>query len=492
MIHTVSSAWFIAERDYPADADAAFALFTADSEDAAWIDGRWPLGRVADERSGEACRADFSLWCVRPLATIEQFDGAAAELRIGGRLAGSDRCAWRLWREVSARLPSPPPAPTGVGPGWVGCLGFEMVRQLERLPASHREDLGLPLFRLMLCDCARVLDHRRRRAFDIRAHGVASGLGLPAGRGEADEEDPPAPVEPAAAERAAAPASIEAEMTREEFEQRVRAALDYIGAGDIYQVNLAQRFRLGRLADPLASFARLRRRNPSAYGALVRWRRGAVISASPELFLSCDGDHVLTRPIKGTRPRGSDPRRDAERLAELLASEKDAAELAMIVDLHRNDLGRTCRFGSIRVAEPRGVEAHPGVWHTAADIVGRLRPGVGTIELLMSCFPAGSVTGVPKIRALQIIDELEPAARGMYTGAVGVVGLDGSASVNVAIRTVQQCGDRGSYYAGAGIVADSEPAAEYEETLAKARGVLGVIAAGGVFERPRCAGAILS
>lgn len=470
----MSRDWTILELDYPADPHAAFARFAGD-RDAAWIDGRSPLGRppVPDDE-WDARRADFSLWCAAPLATIEQFDGAPAELRVHGRVARRGRCAWRLWREAADALPRLPAPPAPAAPGWVGFVGFEMARQLERLPESHRPDLGLPLLRLMLFNRARLLDHRRRCAVDLSAPAVEEALGRIAAPCPAD-----APPAKRGSESGWAPAgapSVEAQLAPDDFERRVQAALDYIAAGDVYQVNLAQRFHVRGLPHPQTTLARLHRANPSPFAALLQWQRSAVISASPELFLSTDGDAVLTRPIKGTRPRGQGEVQDTARRDELLASAKDAAELAMIIDLHRNDLGRVCRFGSIHVPAPRAVEAHPEVWHTAADVVGRLRPGVDAIDLLRACFPAGSVTGVPKIRALQIIDELEPAARGVYTGAVGVVGLDGSMSMNVAIRTLQQHGDRATYYAGAGIVADSDPAREYEETLAKARGVLEAIA----------------
>ncbi len=199
---------------------------------------------------------------------------------------------------------------------------------------------------------------------------------------------------------------------------------------------------------------------------------GAVASFSPELFLQLRGAEVLTRPIKGTRPRTGDAARDERLRRELLASGKEAAELAMIVDLHRNDLGRVCRYGSVQVVRPRRVEAHPSVFHTVADIRGELAAGCDGIDLLAACFPAGSISGVPKIRALEIIGELEPAARGVYTGAIGVLGLDGQMTFNVAIRTVQMCGPQALLYVGGGIVADSDPAAEYEETLAKAAGIL--------------------
>jgi len=262
------------------------------------------------------------------------------------------------------------------------------------------------------------------------------------------------------------------EMERGVYERMVARALEYIAAGDIYQVNLAQRLRFDEVADPLETYRVLRRVNPARYAALLRWRDGAIGSVSPELFLHTRGREVLTRPIKGTRPRTHDAVLDAAYRQQLIDSAKDAAELAMIIDLHRNDLGRVCEYGSVRVRNARRLEAHPTVFHTVADVCGRLRADRDLLDLLAACFPAGSISGVPKIRALEIIDELEPVARGVYTGAVGVLGLDGQMTFNVAIRTLQFCKQAATLYVGGGIVADSDPADEYEETLAKARGIV--------------------
>lgn len=433
----------------------------------AWLDGSGDL--VPDSRGGR-----FSLFCHRPLARLVQTRGGPAELTVGGVVIDREASTWRLLRRAIARMPQLPPAPTGWAPGWIGYFGFELAHQLERLPAPAADDLGLPLARLALYDRGIVVDHRQRCATAIAADGVRAALGVP----DCEETlDAWAARLRNAAERESAPVGgsgvhVEAEWARESYERAVRRALEYIAAGDIYQVNLAQRLRISGLGDPIPLFAALRRENPAPYAALLCWNGGAIASVSPELFLQLRGDAVLTRPIKGTRPRTTDPIVDEEHRRALIASEKEAAELAMIVDLHRNDIGRVCRYGSVQVPHPRRLEAHPTVFHTVADVAGRLAPGRGALDLLEACFPAGSVSGVPKIRALEIIGELEPVARGAYTGAVGVLGLDGQMVLNVAIRTLQICGQQATLYVGGGIVADSDPAAEYEETLAKARGIL--------------------
>jgi len=470
----LNASWDICEVAWPDDPVSAAYAF-ADGAELAWLDSTADLAA----RPGDA---RYSLLCARPCGVLEQFDGEPAAFWIGDRLADCDGSGWGLWRRVAGRLPRLPTLPCGLSPGWVGYLGFEMARQLETLPASHHEDLGLPLLRLALFNRGIVLDHRARRAFAVHAPGVGEVF---ADGGRNLDAEWLARWDEAAEARcdfAAPVVRVRPETERAAYEQRVMRAIEYIRAGDIYQVNLAHRLRLEGVGPPLAVYAAVRRANPAPYAALLSWSDGAIVSVSPELFLRLREGAVRTRPIKGTRPRTGDPERDEALRRELVASPKEAAELTMIVDLHRNDLGRVCEYGSVRVEHPRRVETHPTVFHTVADVTGRLAPGRDGLDLLMACFPAGSISGVPKIRALQIIDELEPVARAVYSGAIGVLGLDGQMTFNVAIRTLQIRGAAATLYVGGGIVADSDPAAEYEETQAKARGILAGI--GSV--RPLC------
>jgi anthranilate/para-aminobenzoate synthase component I len=248
--------------------------------------------------------------------------------------------------------------------------------------------------------------------------------------------------------------------------------MEYIAAGDIYQVNLTQRFTVRTPLTPLEIHLRLREANASDFAALLIWDERAVICASPELFLSATADGaVLTRPIKGTHARAGGAAADAAAGAALLASAKDRAELNMIIDLLRNDLGRVCAFGSVRVVAEADVEVHPTVLHLVGTVAGQLRPEITRSKLLEATLPGGSITGCPKIRAMQIIRELEDTPRGAYCGAIGYLGLDGGLGLNVAIRTMQY--DRGTLHlhAGGAITADSDPNAEYAETLAKAEGM---------------------
>jgi para-aminobenzoate synthetase component 1 len=261
-------------------------------------------------------------------------------------------------------------------------------------------------------------------------------------------------------------------LTRDEFIRRVEQAQRYIRSGDIYQVNLSQRLAGSSELSGWELYQRLAGVSPAPFSAYLGCERFQVVSSSPELFLRLSGSHALTRPIKGTRPRSTDPTRDAQLTYELQTSPKEMAELVMITDLLRNDLGRVCEYGSVQVPELVRLERYPQVQHLVSTVEGRLRPGTTHFAAFASCFPGGSVTGAPKIRAMEIIDELEPVARGPYTGAIGYLGFNRESQLSVAIRTAVSLDRTAYFHAGAGIVADSDPAAEYEETLAKARGFL--------------------
>jgi para-aminobenzoate synthetase component 1 len=279
---------------------------------------------------------------------------------------------------------------------------------------------------------------------------------------------------PFAALRRPPPSPVTSNFTRAEYEAAVAKIRDYIAAGDVYQVNLAQRFQGAYAGAPLELYRRLRTRNPAPFGAYLALGDLTVASISPERFLRLDAATrtAEARPIKGTRPRGDGPAEDAALAAALLTSPKDRAENVMIVDLMRNDLGRVCRPGSIVVPELYALESHPTVHHLVSTVTGVLADGTDAFDLLRAAFPGGSITGAPKIRAMEIIAELERAPRGVYCGAVGYVSVTGDMDMNIPIRTVTLQDGIASFHAGAGIVWDSDPAAEYDETLAKARPML--------------------
>jgi para-aminobenzoate synthetase component 1 len=258
----------------------------------------------------------------------------------------------------------------------------------------------------------------------------------------------------------------------EEYCETVRRAQAYIAAGDIYQVNLAHRFSAPFHSDPWSCYESLRHYSPAPYGVWMRQRFRTILSASPECFLRMSGDMVRTRPIKGTRPRRSDPLADERSAYDLISSQKELAELIMITDLERNDLGRICKYGSVVVRDLLRLERFEQVFHLVSTIDGQLLSHVDHVEALRACFPGGSITGAPKRRAREIIAELEPEARGLYTGALGFLGYNGESHFSIAIRTMILESRLAHFNVGAGIVADSIPESEYQETLDKASGIL--------------------
>jgi para-aminobenzoate synthetase component 1 len=266
---------------------------------------------------------------------------------------------------------------------------------------------------------------------------------------------------------------IRSGFTRDGYLAAVERVREYILAGDVFQVNLSQRFEAACGLEPFAFYRRLRDVNPAPFAAYLQGEAFAVASASPERFLQVTPDGAVeTRPIKGTRPRGPTPEEDQALVVELMASEKDRAENVMIVDLLRNDLSRVCRPGSVDVPALCALESHPTVHHLVSTVSGALEPGRTALDLLRAAFPGGSVTGAPKVRAMEIIAELEPVARGVYCGAIGCMSVTGAMDTSIPIRTATLQGGRAWFHAGGGIVADSDPALEFDETLAKAAGIL--------------------
>ncbi len=404
--------------------------------------------------------ARYSLFAVDPVEVVEiPFDPLADPLEALPARLGLDRPGGSSG------------APIPFAGGWFGYLSYEAGLGTERLWPSAAWPGDLPVVRLGLFDAVAVFDHARAQwfatAIDLSAmrsdaRPMQERIDMIRGLLEAAED---VPVEMSSAPAIAEPAP---RFTPQEYLDCARRAKRYIEAGDIYQVNLTQRWSVRTDEPPLNTYLRLRRLSPAPHAAFLRFGDRAVISASPELFLHVRDGHVITRPIKGTRPRVGDPQLDRAAHAELATSEKDRAELNIIIDLLRNDLGRVSRLGSVRVVEADCIETHPTVYHRVATVEGDLDAGKNWFDLLRAALPGGSITGAPKIRAMQIIDELEPVARGPFCGAIGRIGLDGSMALNVAIRTMTVLGDIVHVNAGGAIVADSDPKSEYDETLVKA------------------------
>jgi len=374
-------------------------------------------------------------------------------------------------------------APRGPAPfsgGFMGWFGYDLVRMLERLPSRPADRDGLPVAILGRFDRVLAFDHARQRLLGIanQVEGESTAADAEAALDELEALlDTAAPARAAALPQSLpAPPAATASLDGASFRAAVRRAQEHIAAGDIFQVVLARRFRVPFSGTPLQLYRALRLVNPSPYMVLLETPDVALAGASPEMLVRKTGSVVATRPIAGTRPRGADPESDRRLGEELLADPKERAEHVMLVDLGRNDVGRVARAGSVRVASFMEVERYSHVMHMVSNVEGELRPGLGGLDALLACFPAGTVSGAPKIRAMQIIDGLEPEARGPYAGAVGYLSYGGDLDTCITIRTLVLRGGETSVTAGAGIVADSDPAAEERETESKAAALLQAVA----------------
>jgi len=380
--------------------------------------------------------------------------------------------------------------------GAAGYFAYDLAHHLERIPEPRHDDLVLPDLCIGFYDWVVAWDHllgrcwliatglpsppgdeRRSRAVE-RATEVRRWLGraappipaLSAGPEPPPRESPrtfPVPGLP----------GVDSTFSRSGYVEAVERVREYILAGDIFQANLSQRLHAPFAGPPFALYRTLRRRNPAPFAAYMQMDEAAVVSASPERFLLLDGDRVETRPIKGTAPRGINPMHDMALELALLASEKDRAENVMIVDLLRNDLSRVCADHSVAVPELCTIERYATVHHLVSTVTGRLRAEFDAVDLLRAAFPGGSITGAPKVRSMEIIAELEPTRRSVYTGAIGYIGFDGAMDTNIAIRTFILRRDTAFFQVGGGIVADSDPEREYMETLDKARGLVAALEA---------------
>lgn len=383
-----------------------------------------------------------------------------------------------LARELARFSEAEDPAPVPFTGGVVGFLGYELARHLEAVPSPPAGRLDMPDMVFGFYDLVMAFDASARRAW-LFSSGLPHTARPARQRHAAERADwalrrlEQAPKRP---DTAVPPLVWQRETTRPAHRDKVARILAYIAAGDIYQANLTTRFlaRTPPGLDPLDLYAKLRRRNPAPFAAYLGCGTGrAIASASPERFISVDrAGRVESRPLKGTRPRGTTESADAAFAADLASSIKDRAENLMITDLLRNDIGRVARIGSVRVPSLCAVESFPAVHHLVSEIEARLRPGCGPIELLRACFPGGSITGAPKIRAMEIIAELEDAPRGPYCGAIAWIGFDGAMDSNITIRTLTVTPDVIAAQGGGGIVADSDPDAEFEEMMVKLRPLL--------------------
>ena len=360
--------------------------------------------------------------------------------------------------------------------GWIGYFSYDLGRCIENVPVTAVDDLGLPLIRLCFYDAAVCYDHCENTWYAV---AIDDGDGQEkierlCGLLETAKQTTVEKVHRGDI-RGVDVSGIRCNMSREYYMEALAKTHKYIYDGEVYQINFSQRFDCDFNAEAIKLYHWQNEFNPSPYAAFISAGDHYIVSASPEMYITIVGDKISTKPIKGTRRRyvGDDDGgiNDAN-FVELVESEKDRAELNMIIDLERNDLTRVCRYGTIKVAEPRSIEAYPTVFHAVATVEGRLCGLYDYCDILRAVFPGGSITGAPKIRSMEIIDELEPTRRSVYTGSIGYIGVDGNACLNIAIRTVIIKDGKAYVQTGGGIVADSIAEDEWEETITKARALL--------------------
>ncbi len=398
-----------------------------------------------------------------------------------------------LREHVAPAVPGLPPFQGGAA----GYIGYDWGAGLERIAPTRFDDLAIPDCMLGLYDWVIAWDHQVRRAWLISTGMPESGsdrsrraaerrefvlarvtgdLGPRGAAARRPSRSAPRGTEPPLYELSDA-AGIRSNFTRAGYLDAVRRVVEYVFAGDIFQANLSQRLQCPIVGPPLALYRRLRQRNPAPFSAFLDFGELVVASSSPERFLRISPDTRLVeaRPIKGTRPRGLGPEHDAALGQALTESEKDRAENVMIVDLLRNDLSRVCRPGSVHASELFALEHYATVHHLVSTVVGELDSGFDAVDLLRAAFPGGSITGAPKVRAMQIIAQLEPTQRGVYCGSIGYLSVTGALDTSIVIRTYLVLGDGVYFQVGGGIVADSDPEQEYRETLDKARGLIAAL-----------------
>jgi len=363
--------------------------------------------------------------------------------------------------------------------GAVGYFSYDLCHFIERLPATAVDDLNLPECYLAFYDAVIAFDHLEEKAYLVSTGFPELAESRRKQRAvEKLEEMKIRMLNKSSFSRELISIPVEegivlkSNFSHQEYLKAVAIAREYICAGDIFQVNLSQRFEADLDITPYELYQRLCQINPAPFASYLDFDGVSVVSASPERFLKVHGDWVETRPIKGTRPRGKSVAEDEALAQELLSSVKDRAENVMIVDLERNDIGRVCRYGTVQVTELAILETYPTVFHLTSTVRGRLQQGKNRIDLLKATFPGGSITGAPKVRAMEIIDELEPTRRSVYTGSIGYLSFSGEMDINIVIRTFLIKGEKAYFQVGGGIVYDSEPEAEYEETLDKAKALI--------------------
>ena len=352
--------------------------------------------------------------------------------------------------------------------GALGYFSYDLGRYIEKIPTNAKNDIDLPEMKIGIYSWSLIVDHKKRKTYLL---GDKNDSQIRKNWGDLESFFKSKALHKNR-ERFRATSEVKSNFDYQAYAKAFEKIKKYIHDGDCYQVNLAQRFHAEVEGHPWLAYKLLRSINPSPFGAYLNYPEFQVLSNSPERFLSIKDKIVQTKPIKGTRPRSKNNLKDKALKDELIASEKDRAENLMIVDLLRNDISKNCALGSVQVPKLFDIESFPNVHHMVSTVTGRLREKRSAIDLLRGCFPGGSITGAPKLRAMEIIEELEPNRRGIYCGAIGYIGMDGNMDTNIAIRTIVHKNKKMYFNAGGGIVFDSELKAEYQETFDKAAAMM--------------------
>lgn len=427
-------------------------------------DARWPI--FLDSGPAQARRGRYDILAADPTIELET-RGGTTWIRQGDSVTASSDDPFALVRQHLAIDPTLAPHLPFCG-GALGYFAYDLGRRIEQLPQLAEDAEQMPDMAIGIYDWAVVVDHEQRQSWlvgqgrDPRTRARWEVLLQQFSRPVAARARPPFRVT----------SPVRSNMTKAAYAQAFYRVIDYIRAGDCYQVNLAQRFSATAEGDGWTAYQSLRNLNPAPFAAYFKAGATEILSSSPERLLQLEGRRVETKPIKGTRPRAADPAADQALAQELRQSTKDQAENLMIVDLLRNDLNKTATPGSVKVPVLFGIESYTNVHHMVSTVTGELRDTEDALSLLRGCFPGGSITGAPKLRAMEIIEELEPHRRGVYCGAIGYISYHGHMDTNIAIRTLAYSHQTIRCWAGGGLVLDSKMEDEYQETLVKARAML--------------------
>ncbi len=443
-----------------------------------------PPSFLLESVEGSETLARYSFLGTDPLLTVRSRGGESEIRQDGVKMMVTGNPLEVLRRVLACYRPALVSGLPRFYGGAVGYLGYDIVRFLENLPDKLPEDPELPDSYFLLTRLVVIYDHVTRKVKVVAntptREEPPGGFGVLYDEAVARIETLVRRIQQGGTSYQVAPVldlagEFHSNTTKEEFEAAVRRAKEYIAAGDIFQVVLSQRLETDLVNDPFDVYRCLRAVNPSPYLYYLDFGELKIAGSSPEMLVRLEGDTVTTRPIAGTRPTSTQPEENDRLQEELLKDEKERAEHIMLVDLGRNDLGRVCRYGSVQVSQFMEVEGYSHVMHIVSEVQGKLREGLDAFDALAACFPAGTVSGAPKVRAMEIINELEPTRRGPYAGAVGYFGFSGNMDTCITIRTVVMKGQKAYVQAGAGIVADSVPELEYEETMNKARALLAAL-----------------